>query len=167
VSSFGCRWTRRWVRLYTARLGSELRDGRRAEIESDLWEHLDDARAINQRDFATQLGVLTRMVTGMPADLVWRSRARYATKEHRSMKQRRLRAIAVLCAAVVLVTFFATNLLVDKSDAATHADIWWILAVPVGFFLVGTIGVVATVLLMRDRRRLRVAGVANDSPPPV
>ena len=153
------------MRLYTARLGSELRDGRRAEIESDLWEHLDDAHAVNQTNFAIQLDVLTRMMTGMPAGPVWRSRARHATKEHRSMKQRRLRAIAVLCAAAVLVTFFATNLLVDKGDAATHADIWWILLVPVGFFLVGTIGVVPMVPLIRDRRRLRVGGVSNDSSP--
>ena len=53
-------------------------------------------------------------------------------------------------------------LLVDKSDAKNQSDIGWILAVPIGFFLVGTIGVVATVLLIRERRKPRIAGATLD-----
>ena len=162
TDTFACRLTRRWVRLYTARLSHDARDGRRAEIDSDLWEHLTDARANQETQFATDLDVLVRTLTGIPSDLVWVGQVRRNMKERRSMKQRRLRAVALLCAAIVLVTFFATNLLVDKNDARAQADIWWILAVPVGFFLVGTIGVVATALLIRERRNSRIAAVTND-----
>ena len=31
---------RAWTRLYTWRVAPSLREARRAEIESDLWEHL-------------------------------------------------------------------------------------------------------------------------------
>ena len=154
---FACRAARRWVRLYTARLSPDVRDRRRGEIESDLWEHVADAHANQRTPFMVQRQVLARMFTGIPADLVWSRRVRHHMKEQRPMKQRRLRAVALSCVAVVLVTFFSTNLLVDKANAETHADIWWILAVPVGFFLVGAIGLVATGLLIRERRNSRPA----------
>jgi uncharacterized membrane protein YbhN (UPF0104 family) len=70
-------------------------------------------------------------------------------------RQRRLRAIALLCAAVVLVDIIAANLVADFSELA---DVWWVLAVPIGLFLVGTIGIVAAALLIRDRRNSHAVG---------
>jgi hypothetical protein len=67
------RFTRRWVAMYTRRLPEHLRDERRAEIDSDLWEHhaeLDDRR---ERSWLALLEVAGRTITGMPADLAWRS----------------------------------------------------------------------------------------------
>ena len=159
---FARRLARRWVLLYTAPLPRDERDARRAEIDSDLWEHLADAQADQQSLVIAQPAVLARMLFGVPSDLIWVGRVRRTMKEHRSMKQRRLRIIALLCATVVIVTFFATNLLLRPDNVEQHADIWWILAVPIGFFLVGTIGIVATALLIRDRRNSRVAGATND-----
>ena len=35
---------RAWTRLYTSGMAPEIRDARRAEIDSDLWEFHEDAR---------------------------------------------------------------------------------------------------------------------------
>jgi hypothetical protein len=148
------RAARRWVRIYTAMLSPDVRDGRRAEIESDLWEHLADARADRVSTSTTQFVVLARVARGSPSDLVWSGRARRQMKESRPMKERRLRIVVVLCAAVFVVNFLATNLLVDNPES--RAEIWWFLAVPIGFFLVGTVGVVATALLILERRKASV-----------
>jgi hypothetical protein len=74
-----------WVRLYT--LGSEVGagDDRRAEIESDLWEHRNHAAAEGERSAVVSLSILGRWAAGIPADLSWRaSQLRHsgrATKE--------------------------------------------------------------------------------------
>jgi uncharacterized membrane protein YbhN (UPF0104 family) len=70
-------------------------------------------------------------------------------------RQRRLRAIVLLCAAVVVVDIIVASLVHDFSDLA---DVWWVLAVPIGLLLVGAIGVVAAALLIWDRRKSRAVG---------
>lgn len=67
---------RAWVRLYTGGLRAEVRDTRRAEIESDLWEHVHDERARGLRPLPITLHVIGRMLRGLPADLSWRLRHR-------------------------------------------------------------------------------------------
>jgi hypothetical protein len=54
-----------WTYLYTFALPSEIRDRRRAEIESDLWESEHDP------DVPHHAFVL-RLLRGLPADLLWR-----------------------------------------------------------------------------------------------
>ncbi|HUG13710.1 MAG TPA: hypothetical protein VMM78_01730 [Thermomicrobiales bacterium] len=66
--------TRVWVRYYTRGMPPEVRDTRRAEIESDLWEQAADAR--DSRASATALSVFDRLVGGIPADLSWRRQIR-------------------------------------------------------------------------------------------
>jgi hypothetical protein len=68
----GIRVTRHWVRLYTAGLPPEIRDTRRAELESDLWEQEHDAAAADGRLMKAAMQVLHRLVRGIPADLCWR-----------------------------------------------------------------------------------------------
>lgn len=65
-----------WVWLYT--LGSEAgtRQDRRAEIESDLWEHREYATGEGDRSAAISLSILGRWVAGIPADLSWRASQR-------------------------------------------------------------------------------------------
>jgi hypothetical protein len=60
------RLVRSWTRAYTIGLGTEVRQRRCAEIESDIWESLHD-----QRD-DTRLHILIRCCRGIPADIVWR-----------------------------------------------------------------------------------------------
>ena len=62
-----------WVRLYT--LGSEIgaRNDRRAEIESDLWEHRNHSASDGEESSVTSVSILGRCVAGIPADLSWRA----------------------------------------------------------------------------------------------
>jgi hypothetical protein len=64
--------TGHWVRLYTAGLPPEIREVRRAELESDLWEQEHEAAAADGRPTKTAMQVLHRLVRGIPADLCWR-----------------------------------------------------------------------------------------------
>ena len=61
--------TETWVRAYTAGLPGLLRDARRAELASDLFEHRRAAVALG-RPFAAELA--WRWLAGIPADLLWR-----------------------------------------------------------------------------------------------
>jgi hypothetical protein len=62
-----------WVERYTRGLDASVREERRAELASDLWEH----RAAEGATRATQLAIASRCLRGAPADLSWRrSRAR-------------------------------------------------------------------------------------------
>ena len=58
--------TRWWTRLYTLGLPAELRETRRAEIESDLWESLHDPDAARPR-------ILPRLAGGVMDDVRWRA----------------------------------------------------------------------------------------------
>ena len=54
------RW---WTRLYTAGLPANLREARRAEVESDLWESVTDG--------APSRHILARLALGVVDDLSW------------------------------------------------------------------------------------------------
>jgi len=54
------RW---WTRFYTAGLPADLRDARRAEVESDLWESVADG--VHSRH------ILARVALGIVDDLTW------------------------------------------------------------------------------------------------
>jgi hypothetical protein len=54
------RW---WTRIYTAGLPVDLRDARRAEVESDLWESLADGSPSRH--------ILARLALGVVDDLSW------------------------------------------------------------------------------------------------
>jgi hypothetical protein len=61
---------RGWTMLYTSGLSVERRDARREEIDSDLWESVNDA-ASERRTLAVQIAA--RLIAGIPDDLGWRS----------------------------------------------------------------------------------------------
>lgn len=58
----------RWVRYYTLGLPEGVRDDRRDEIASDLWEQAHDEASIS----AVNPEILARGLLGVPADLAWR-----------------------------------------------------------------------------------------------
>lgn len=70
------RWSLRavrwWTRVYTAGARSKARDARRAQINSDLWEHEVDARASGMTSRGLARDVVDRMARGIPADIAWR-----------------------------------------------------------------------------------------------
>ena len=61
---------RAWTKLYTWGLPVDYRDARREEIESDLWESVND-RAADRRTLPLQIAA--RLIVGIPDDLGWRS----------------------------------------------------------------------------------------------
>ena len=72
VLAFVVGLTEAWVRLYTAGLSSTLRDARRSELASDLWEHQHTAYILRQGAAGTAFQVLSRTLLGVPADISWR-----------------------------------------------------------------------------------------------
>jgi hypothetical protein len=61
---------RAWTKVYTLGLPVEQRDARREEIDSDLWESLNDTTS-ERRTLALQIAA--RLIAGIPDDLGWRS----------------------------------------------------------------------------------------------
>jgi hypothetical protein len=86
------RLVRTWTRLYTIGVAPDLRDRRRAEIESDLWE----SRHQPQRPY-TAAHVLLRLLLGVRDDVAWRSSCRRPSKVTRA-------AVAGLIAASIFVS---------------------------------------------------------------
>jgi hypothetical protein len=67
---------RLWTRLYSWQLPERIRNARRAEIESDLWECQQAAT----RTAWLPLQIIARLILGLPDDLGWRfehDRARF------------------------------------------------------------------------------------------
>jgi hypothetical protein len=60
-----------WTRVYTSDLDPAVRDTRRAEIESDLWESHEDARHRGHSASAIALEILGRLLLGVPHDVLW------------------------------------------------------------------------------------------------
>ena len=64
---------RNWARVYTFGLPSEIREARRAEIESDLWEHAHDSELGGDAPSPfCALHALVRLLAGVPDGLLWR-----------------------------------------------------------------------------------------------
>jgi hypothetical protein len=68
--SFAFSLVRAWTALYTWRLPEPVREARRAEIESELWEFHADTDA--GRGLNPAFHTLIRLVAGIPDDLIWR-----------------------------------------------------------------------------------------------
>jgi hypothetical protein len=64
---------RGWTRVYTARMDPPLREARRAEIESDLWELHEDARRSGASPTRIAIHMLLRLLLGIGDDLAWRA----------------------------------------------------------------------------------------------
>jgi hypothetical protein len=63
---------RGWVSFYTRDLPVEIRDSRRAEMESDLYEQRTAMRDLGHTPRGMALSILLRCVRGVGSDLSWR-----------------------------------------------------------------------------------------------
>jgi len=90
-----------WVRLYTWRLPLVLRERRRAEIESDLWESLHDDEA--RSDLAQAVHIVLRLAAGIPDDLFWRFEQ---PREEKRLSRRAVAAVGFAATAMVVATGF-------------------------------------------------------------
>jgi len=105
---------RLWTAVYTWRLPPVLRDRRRAEIESDLWESGGDGAASSTE-------IMGRLLIGMADDVRWRVEQRAATSSQRQ-------ALAVALTAAVLLTFAwigVTARAVDPPHPPDAPDLDW------------------------------------------
>ena len=66
------RMTLAWVRTYTRGIPDPIRDERRSELESDLWEHRATAKHAGIGVRATSFSIAARALAGISADLAWR-----------------------------------------------------------------------------------------------
>jgi hypothetical protein len=63
------RW---WVGTYTSGLDPVVRDRRRAEIDSDLWEQVDAHRRAGRSSAAITVAIWRRSLSGVIDDVFWR-----------------------------------------------------------------------------------------------
>ena len=98
--------TRFWVTLYTSGLPPELRGARRAEIDSDLWEHRQIAELTEEPQGETTFHLLTRLLLGIPSDLMWRLESGHSVRNERSISMNESGAMRSLVAVGVVVALF-------------------------------------------------------------
>ena len=85
---------RTWTRVYTWHMSRTVRDARRAEIESDLWESQTDEAARP----TLPIQIIGRLVLGVPDDMRWR--VDHVSQD--SHVARRTLAFSVATAAVLM-----------------------------------------------------------------
>lgn len=84
-----------WVALYTRGLPSEVREARRAELRSDLWEHLQDAAAHGHSRLRWSAEVIGRVARGIVSDLWWRFERQAAGRSRMTVPARRQRVASL------------------------------------------------------------------------
>jgi hypothetical protein len=97
---------RAWTRLYTCGLPSDVRNARRGEIDSDLWESVNDAGG--DRGLAWQM--IARLVIGIPDDLTWRT-------EQASERAAKRWALGLAFGAIAMVGFWVSREIRQTTDA--------------------------------------------------
>jgi hypothetical protein len=116
------------VRLYTCGLPPDVRTARRAELESDVWEHLHDHDG--RRQSAVALEIVRRTAAGVPADVAWRLEHRGARRLHTHARSRVMLAnvkkhgMVALAGALALWLLFVAVMapFVDDDWDATGAE---------------------------------------------
>jgi hypothetical protein len=107
-----------WVTWYTRGLPGEVRDARRAELRSDLFEQRRHAEDGGQGRLRWSLQVGGRMVRGMPDDLWWRFAQQAATRPRTAAAERRRQLLAWLFDWVVSPVFAIGMLLITWLSAS-------------------------------------------------
>jgi hypothetical protein len=89
---------RAWTRLYTAHMEPALRDRRRSELESHLWELTDDDQASDTPPAVTAFHMVASLILGAPHDVWWR----FEHQRHPQSRFGRLLWFAVTFTAAVI-----------------------------------------------------------------
>jgi hypothetical protein len=138
--------TRSWVALYTLGVPLAIRDARRSEIDSDLWEQQWLASRCGDPAFGTAIEVLARMLLGIMSDITWRAQTGLSTRAERSVNvteswyMRGLLAVGVVVAVLTVLAGIgaAADALIDPDTAdgdAAFAAVFAIAGVAVLFGL--------------------------------
>lgn len=96
----------RWVRCYTRHLPAAIAERRVGEIGADLHDHLAHERARGTGERRLAWRVLSRMLRGLAADVVWRGRIRPWRRDlMRSFAGRLAAALLTAAVGVLLVVY--------------------------------------------------------------
>ena len=110
---------RAWTRIYTARMEPAVRDARRSEIESDLWELHEDARGRGASPTLIAIHIVLRLVLGVGDDVLWR-----AEQLHVRPRVVREALWAGAAASLVFVWWLASTLqAVDRDSRVDSIDV--------------------------------------------
>ena len=152
--------TRLWVRLYTKGLPSDVRDARRAEIESDLWEQGEDGESNGYKPQDTGLQVFFRLLAGIPADLTWRLEHRLTGRGESVLERSRNVGSTVLQKGAIGLTLLvaalyvagAVGFVVDQStgNADWTAEAWEVVLFGVAPFAAAALVVVGLLIGKRS-----------------
>jgi hypothetical protein len=151
----------RWVQLYTRDLPAPIAQRRVDEIEADLHDHIAHERASGISDRRIALGIASRMVRGLAADVAWRGRhakagAHPSTLEEAMKTSKTLFRSAVRVAlgvALVLSLPFVAMLITD--------DVVWSLADFAGAgVLLAVIGVALELAVKKAGNLATAIGIA-------
>jgi hypothetical protein len=129
----------RWVRLYTRDAPPPVAQRRVEEIDSDLHEHIAHERAHGSGERRIALGIASRMVRGLAADLAWRRQAGAGT--------RRAPRVILLATALILLAPLVAMQFTEEVD-------WGVADFVAAGILIGGTGL----LLERAARRVGTAG---------
>jgi hypothetical protein len=94
LSSITAALIRTWTWIYTHHTPAFVRDGRRQEIESDLWEYRRDHQG--EPDARIAAHILLRLVLGVADDLQWHI-------EHRAALDHPRRVVTAIALVAVLI----------------------------------------------------------------
>lgn len=115
LMSFAASLTRAWAAAYTFGLAAHVRDARRREIDSDVWEHQHDAEgASSSPGIALQL--IGRMLRGVPADLLWRINVEGPQMDIRIPVERIMGGALVVMVALVVITGSISGIDTSRED---------------------------------------------------
>jgi hypothetical protein len=155
-------WVLRWVALYTRGLPEGAARDRADEIASDLFEHNAAAVAADQSKRATTLSILTRALTGMGADVLWRER-QLQQEQRRQLSAAspalRTRYSRLAGGAVALGSTVALLTLASAIRVMTNVPTAWGVAPFMGL-LAATTGVLLALLAL-TRSSSRILGAVS------
>ncbi|MGI9607970.1 MAG: hypothetical protein ACR2P0_17710 [Acidimicrobiales bacterium] len=117
-----------WVRFYTWKLPDADARRRREEIESDLFEHANDAQLAGVGEQRLNAEILARVLVGVPADLSWR----------RASRQEPLMRLAV------------GGIAMSMSKSTQHRILYWLSGLIVLYCSIGLVSGIASIFVDWD-----------------
>jgi hypothetical protein len=142
----------RWVRFYTRDLPTPIAERRVDEIEADLHDHIAHERANGISDRRIALGIASRMVRGLAADVAWRGHHAKAAARPSTVEETMKISKAVYRSAVRVALGVALILSLPLVAMLITDDVVWSLMDFVGA------GVLLTVIGVAIELAVRKAG---------
>ncbi len=117
-----------WVRLYTRGLPTPIAQRRVDEIDADLHDHIAHERANGISDRRIALGIASRMVRGLAADVAWRGQHAKAAAHPSTLKEAMKTSMTLYRSAVRVALGVAFILSLPMAAMLITDDVVWSLA---------------------------------------